>query len=69
MLIGSWYLSPHEALFDSVTVAYSSLRGWMWKQTPFLGEQKDEKIIVEYAKDDELYEFPVCSIESKISFH
>ena len=69
MLLGEWYNSPSEAVFNSVRVTFSSLRGWMWTQSPFLGERKDNKLVVEFGGGDNLYEFPVCSIESNISFH
>ena len=69
LLLGKWYDSPAQAVFNSVWVTYTSLRGWMWTRSPFMGEPKDDKIVVEFSGIDNLFEFPICSIESKVSFH
>ncbi len=66
LLVGHWFRSPRTVLLNSVELTFSSLRGWMWTQPPFLRERNlyDDTTNGRYILSRK--EFFVPSIESKI---
>ena len=69
LLMGHWFPTNEDVLFNSILVRYSSLRGWMWLESPFWGERDGNKTTLTFGGEGLLHRFRICSIDSTIGLH
>lgn len=73
LLVGHDFCSPKgitlQSTLNSAVVTYSSLRGWMWQDSPFDRKIEGRDITLSYKLGRKLLEFDNPAIESKVLFY